>query len=322
MTRLFHSGDLGDIAYAMPIFRALGPCEVWIDDRPWTAKIVGQRFEIIKPLLEAQAYVSGVQCGTPQSPHLDVSTFRDGGHPFGERLTDLQARWLKVDISHDPWISVDPLEVSAGRVVVHRSPRYANPFFPWRKVAAHYGDALLAVGSPQEASALSESCGRKIEYLPTRDFLQLAGVVAGAELFIGNQSSPCAVAVGLGVPYVQETCLWTPDCLFPERQEAVHCIDGGIPGVCPPWEPQPEVHENETRPGGWRWVGPEGTRSRLTLLEAVRDSQLEKAEVIRQNVERLPGHFFRQNPERIFGGVQKKLLELSKKTAYYPHNHT
>ena len=311
MNRVFHSGDLGDVLYAMPIFRTLGSCEIWIDDRPWTAKILGPRFEAIKPLLEAQPYVEKVPCGTPHLAHLDVSTFRDGGHPLGERLTDLQARWVKVEISHDPWIFAEPSPETKGRVIVHRSPRYNNPFFPWLKVAAHYGDALLAVGSPREASALSETCGRKIEYLRTEDFLGLAEAIAGADLFVGNQSSPCAVAVGLGGPVVQETCLWTPDCLFPERGNMAHCIDGGIPGVCPPWEPQPEVHENETPPGGWRWENTERKGANLALLDAVRDSRLAKGEVIRQNVERLPKHFFRQNPEQIFGAVQKKLLELS-----------
>ena len=312
MNRVFHSGDLGDLVYAMPIFRALDPCEVWIDDRPWTAKILGPRFEAIKPLLESQPYVASVHAGTPHVTHFDVSTFRDGGHPFGERLSDIQAKWLKVEISHEPWISVGPSKATRGRVVVHRSPRYNNPFFPWAKVAAHYGDALLAVGSPQEVSALSEACGRGIEHLATGNFLELAEAIAGADRFIGNQSSPCAVAVGLGVPYVQETCIWTPDCLFPERRDAVHCIDGGIPGVCLPWEPQPEVNENETPPGGWRWVDLDGrTGASLSLLDAVRCSRLPKGEVIRQNVARLPKHFFRQNPEQLFGGGQKKLLELS-----------
>lgn len=315
MTKVLHSGDLGDILLFLPTARAIGNVELWIDDRPYTAKILGPRYEVILPLLEAQPYIASVHAGTPTGDFLDASTFRTGGHPFGDRLTDLQARWLKVPISHEPWITASPNRAFAGRVIVHRSPRYQNPFFPWRTVGAHFGDNLLAVGSPQEVKDLETTCGRKLEYLPTANFVELAEAMAGADLFIGNQSSPCALAVGLGIKYVQETCLWTPDCLFPERADAVHCVDGEIPGVAEPWQPEAEVDENVTPPGGWKWTKEEIRGVHSILSYAVRESRMTKQEIIAQNVARLPGYFFRQDRDSLFGSVQKKLLELSQKAA-------
>ena len=315
MTKILHSGDLGDLVYLLPALRTIGNVELWLDDRPYTARLLGPRFDAIKPLLEAQPYITAVHAGTPDGAFIDASTFRNGGHPFGERLTDLQAAWLKVSISHDPWISVTPDEKFTGRVVVHRSPRYGNPYFPWNKVADFYGERMVAIGGPEEARDLSTTCGKNIEYCSTKNFLELAQMIAGADLFIGNQSSPCAVAVGLGAPYLQETCVWTPDCMFPERSESWHSFDGEIPGIAEPWQPLPEVEENVTPPGGWQWNNGGSSGRHLILGYAVRESQMPKAEVLAQNIARLPNYFFRQSRESIFGAVQNKMLELRARCA-------
>ena len=311
VTRVLHSGDLGDIVLFLPTARSMGDVELWIDDRPWTAKISGARFEILKPLLEAQSYITSVHAGTPDGDFFDASKFRDGGHPFGDRLTDLQARWAKVSISHEPWLSAPPSFEFEGRVICHRSPRYNSPFFPWREVGEYYGDRLTAVGSRAEAEELGRAMGRELEFTPTKDFLELASAIVGAGMFIGNQSSPMSVAAGLGVEYIQEVCLWTPDCLYPERTGSLHCIDGGIPGISEPWKPAPEIDENSTPPGGWKWVDGERSGSCLGLAEAVRKSKLAKENIIMQNVERVPSYFFRQDREGLFGLVEEKLLDLS-----------
>lgn len=305
--KVLHSGDLGDIIYAMPIFRAIGPCEVWLDDRPWTKKLLGPRAEAMVRLLLSQPYVGEVRFGTPSGEYLDVSTFRSGGIPFGENLTSVQAKWARVPVSTSPWIDVAKSPLSLGRVVVHRSPRYQNPWFRWADIAEYYGDRILAVGSKEEVNELSAVCGRSLEHARTCDFLDLARVIHGADLFIGNQSSPCAVAVGLGGRFIQETCLWVPDCLFPERKESVFCFDGYVPGITDPWEPTLEIDEAVTPPGGWTWPG----GSRMGLHSAVKASGLPKAEIISHTIERVPNFFATSSWESLFSPVKEKLVEIS-----------
>jgi hypothetical protein len=51
--------------------------------------------------------------------------------------------------------------------------------------------------------------------------LELAEVIAGAKLFIGNQSQALALAIGLGVPYHcearQDLPLERNECYFPNQ---------------------------------------------------------------------------------------------------------
>ena len=54
-------------------------------------------------------------------------------------------------------------------------------------------------------------------YMPhvrTNDFLELARVIAGSKAFIGNQSSPLALAIGLGQNVMVEVFDKDPNCCF------------------------------------------------------------------------------------------------------------
>ena len=43
-----------------------------------------------------------------------------------------------------------------------------------------------------------------LKWIQVNDFLELAGIIAGCKLFIGNQSFPFSIAEGLKVPRILE----------------------------------------------------------------------------------------------------------------------
>jgi ADP-heptose:LPS heptosyltransferase len=51
--------------------------------------------------------------------------------------------------------------------------------------------------------------------------MELARVIAGASVFIGNQSAPMAIAAGLGKNLIEECWQGNPNCLFPKRKNAI-----------------------------------------------------------------------------------------------------
>jgi len=61
------------------------------------------------------------------------------------------------------------------------------------------------VGMEHEAYRLMGKCGRDIKYVPTANFLELAQIISGCDVFIGNQSSPFALAEGMKKNRIQET---------------------------------------------------------------------------------------------------------------------
>lgn len=316
----FHSGDLGDVLYALPAMRSLGGGALYLNSRPWTAPMTEARAQVLKPLLEIQDYVESVSYGEASGKVVDFSTFRRGGLPYGVSLVELQADWVGEPADFKPWLEVDKPDARAdGRVICHRSPRYHNPYFPWREIGKKYRDRLLLVGHPEEVEALRWELGFAAQYLPTRNYLELARLISSSDLFIGNQSSPMALALGLGATVIQETCLWVCDCLLP-RANAEYCYDGGIKSLgFPAHVLPPDIDRTGLPPGGWAVVNKSGEsfsgrshKSAVSFLLYSRDypstptgSEEAAQEVDRQQVKRLPSLARRDSREQVFGLVQK-----------------
>lgn len=263
MKRFLHSGDLGDVIYALPAIQVLGGGAIHLVTRSFTKEFTPERVTAIRRLLEFQPYVDSVATWEPENPVTDISTFRGGGLQYGKPLVLTQAEWVDafVDLS-EPWLSAPVSDEMKGKVLVHRSARYHNPYFPWRQVFDFYGDRIVALGFDDEVRDLSKHVGRRVKRRRTEDFLELASLLSGADLFIGNQSSPMSVAMGLGVPAIQETCIWTPDCVLP-RANVQYVYDGGVvlPSLTqgenlaiPSFSPEATVNGSEAPPGGWQVV--------------------------------------------------------------------
>jgi hypothetical protein len=96
-------------------------------------------------------------------------------------------------------------------VVIHRSPRY-HGYFPWGRVVRKYRGRCVLVGLREEHEAFCGEFGH-VPYHRTADWLDLAEVIGGCLLYVGNQSGPYAAAVGLKAVTVLEVgdpanCHW------------------------------------------------------------------------------------------------------------------
>lgn len=207
-----HGGDLGDVIASLPILRALGGGKIVLfhdPDAPLGQRgresLEGARYESIKPLLEAQPYVSSVEWGVG----IDTKNFRTIPRPYNESLLERQARHIdKWPIDQSPWLTVPKFEQHK-RVIVARSPRYHNDSpFPWKEAYETYGNRLLFIGLPEEHAAFQSHIGHNIERANTSNLLDVATLMAGAPQVIANQSSCLWVALGLGCKIICEG--WPP----------------------------------------------------------------------------------------------------------------
>jgi hypothetical protein len=93
--------------------------------------------------------------------------------------------------------------------------RYANPDFPWKRVIEKYGKWAKFVGTPTEHAAFNVAFSCEIPYYETPMLLDAAIAIAQADLFVGNQSCPLAIAEGLKKRVICEVCLHCPNCISP-----------------------------------------------------------------------------------------------------------
>lgn len=215
-----HSGNVGDLIYGLPAVRALGGGTLYlgVGDHPqWghRASFPPAYAESLIPLLCAQDYVSAVAVHADQPVDHELDRFRDFESSSPNlAVAHLRAFDLPEDACDTPWLTVaEPLKVPDRPVVFSRTTRYRNPAFDWARVVAQHGSRAVFVGLPQEHRLFEEEHG-SIPYRPTRDFLELARLIAGCELFVSNQSAPYAIAEGLKAETILEVCPEHNNCLF------------------------------------------------------------------------------------------------------------
>lgn len=222
----YHSGDSGDIIYSLPTVRALGGGILYLGPDGYPKMMPRQHmtwelYENIAPLLKAQPYVSDCLFSPKSSvAQFNLNEFRmevlrevlntkPGYNLARVHLHHFQQR---LDEDKKPWLTVpDPRHEA--EVIISRTERYHSGTFDWRKVLKCYSGKLAFVGSENEWRLFCMQFG-DVPHVKTKDLLEAAQVIAGSKLFVGNQSCPYAIAVGLGHTAVLEDCYTAADCYF------------------------------------------------------------------------------------------------------------
>lgn len=321
------NGDLGDIVVMLATLKHTGKqCDIYLRDTPGTAGII-RRAHLIKPLLEAQPYVNAVRIWKRETLHWESEKFR--GYGFVNNRLNLAHNHAQaamkdsfIDAMPDvskPWITVEPDTRYSGRVIVNRTGRYNNDQFPWKEIVRHYDERIIFIGHYEEYSKFRNQFGHVDFELP-KDFLQVARILAGSDLFIGNQSSCMCVAEALKHPRIQETCLWQPDCIYPPgtgaqyvARDVVTLPDGT---VLKGKRPKVEKKTHVAPPQMWQYAGIFFSPSFNVLVKEVASRMnlsIGEAEdlVYDSNVERCPDFFMDY-------GEQAKYLKYQQALENYP----
>ncbi len=271
-------GDSGDTVFLLNILKHLpnGPHTLLFEPSTMTKSTPEGLDKLVGDLIRQQPYIKECRPARPDDKiDWHSAQFRSVRHYTpGETLMQAHlnhycmVKQTALKIPGDtPWLTVSPSPLSKGRVIVNRTGRYRNDRFPWAKVVDHYKHLLLFVGLHHE---WRETCGLfgYMDFMPTENMLQVAELIAGSELFIGNQSCAFAIAEGLKHPRIQETHLVFPDCIFPTAEgypaaqhiatdEVVLPAVGSRPTVTFPSEDPVFKPLDSTRvpPGSWQYPG-------------------------------------------------------------------
>jgi hypothetical protein len=246
-----HSGKLGDIIYSLPAVRAMGGGIFYVDaatqyfEKPPLGRETAQ---MMVELLQTQDYIHRATIFNGEPISCDLDRFRDKAVPvhilnifnsetdklagllFGNAVQALrreivpglevnlaQFHWEAVglpgraDLSI-PWIQgIEPKPLA--EIVISKTRRHPGTL-DWLALKKHASRSLF-VGLAEEWSAFREAYF-DVDFYQVSNLLEFAQVIAGAKLYVGNQSFGLALADAMLIPRIAE--LWQSN---PIRMSAI-----------------------------------------------------------------------------------------------------
>jgi len=223
-----HSGHTGDVIYGMPAMYALAKgrkINLYLRlNQPATdftkkmrhpngnVMLTEKSVELFRPLLSKQPGIHHFGALKDEVVHYDLSLFK--AFPFDYRMGSITRYFfLTYGIAGDlwnPWLHVTPNQSFNDAVVVARSSRYRTPKIDYGFLKKY--PRVIFVGLPDEFADMQPHIPQ-MQYQPVNDFLELAEIIAGSRLFIGNQSFPFALAEALKVKRVLEVFYQCPNVM-------------------------------------------------------------------------------------------------------------
>jgi hypothetical protein len=246
MTSFKHSGTAGDTIYSLDIVRKLGGgnffialnnienCILKYTGRPadvapeHRGRYTQKDFELLRPLIARQSYITNVNswCVGDVEVDIDLDHFRSYLYrQFEGNIIEAYHKAFNLpwhdSMYSDVWLEAD-LKREAP-IVINRTHRYLDPdsHSTWLQMCqdADLKNNSIFVGTENEHKDFVEWTKCDVPYRPVKDFKELADLIAGADLFLGNQSLAYSIATGLGKDTMLEIHKIKPlqysECYFP-----------------------------------------------------------------------------------------------------------
>jgi len=225
MSTVKHSGNIGDIIYSLPTVLKLSKQNnesINFLLNPVDNRMSIELANIVTPLLEHQPYIDRVDIYKNQHVDYDLDLFRTMHIPTNN-LGEMHAQVYNFDfeILHEQSLFITPdlnFDLPTYDIIINRTERYNNPNFPWQHLLnTEYKDQTKCfVGLKHEYDLFQSTYQIKnLDYIATDNLLQVAYLINKSELFIGNCSSPYAIAETMKHKTIQESCTWCLSCLYP-----------------------------------------------------------------------------------------------------------
>lgn len=227
-----HSGNLGNIIFSLPTIKALGGGILYLDpkggeDEPlvnWAnglftkTRLNEESIENIRPLLEIQEYITEVRLWEGEEVDYNLDMFRM--HNRYNNFSDSHLAAFGIDFSKrdEAWLLVPDLIVDEPDrdVIFARSCRYHGNYAFWETINRDLLDRASFLGFKEEYEFFKYTFPHMAE-VPHREvsnLLEMAQVIAGCDMFVGNQGLPHALAEALKKPLINEVFRPYPAAVF------------------------------------------------------------------------------------------------------------
>jgi hypothetical protein len=222
-----HSGNAGDIIYALPVILALcngkkADLHLQVDQPGHYGKnphplgnlmLTTKMVDMLTPLLQSQDYINSCSVYDPSTTiDFDLDIVRQ--YPWYMSRGDLCRHYFLAfaayyDLQH-AWLKVDPDTDYNDTIVIARSQRYNAPGIDYSFLQQY--PKLVFIGIEVEYEIMKEKLPG-LQFKKVNDFLHMARIIAGSRLFIGNQSFPYAIAEALKTNRLLEVYFQSPNVI-------------------------------------------------------------------------------------------------------------
>jgi hypothetical protein len=216
MPTFLHSGDIGDMIYSLIVIRALGGGTLYMDLEHKSAPICRTTevsYELLRELFLYQPYVKDFRIWHGEPIDFPMDGWRNMPDILKNNIADSHLRLYMLPSAHRDvkWLDVPGVIKIPGKPhVIARSSRvHANP-----TIYKEFLPTAVFVGLDDEYKHFCETIGSVERYEIDNNYMTFAKLIAGSELFIGNNSSGFAIAEGLKANVYQETNWGVPNTVF------------------------------------------------------------------------------------------------------------
>lgn len=208
MINFLTRGKKGDLIMLLYVIKAMGGGRLFIASGEFEESL-DSVLESMGNLVLTQDYIESFQKYNGEHIDVDLDIWRMSPFMYRRPMLHILSNMFGLPEPKDivGWISVPPDHTFKNKIVVHRRvagvPERVNPLFDWRLIIDLYGSENIVFVSKliEEWKAFGYP---EVEYHCPNNIYDHACVIKGCRLFIGNQSSPAALADAVGVKRIFE----------------------------------------------------------------------------------------------------------------------
>jgi len=216
--KYLHKPKMGDIIYSLPFIKHNGGGILYLD--PVSKHFPNQKqhweeqFKWLMPLIQHQEYIEEVKIYNGEKYDIDLDEYMNTTHLTPHDTVNIVDNHFIAQgeplIPYQPWLTT-MYKINLSKTIVANSSNHHNnvDYKKLLKISEFH-----FVGTETEIAAFSKRCGRKFPSCVVNNALELANIISGCETFIGNQSLPLAIALGLGKNCLVEQSPLYPNCIM------------------------------------------------------------------------------------------------------------
>lgn len=236
MTTFSHSGSTGDTFNSLVAAKILGGGDFylrlnniekmiqeklgWGDAGRHKGRMTQDDYEQMRELMLHQSYINSFEIYKGETIDYELENaclhLETGTIPRNFAIQHAQAQGIDIkkhfrELQIDPYMECRETRKFPGRpIVVFRAPHYQDgnkAMSPtWKDfVDRGLSEQAVFIGLEEDHQWFEESLKVAVPHYRTPDFMEMARVIQGSELFISSMSSPCALALALGKTMMIET---------------------------------------------------------------------------------------------------------------------